>query len=410
MRRAIALAALGAGTVMGAAAPAFAQAADGEWQADIAVTLAGSAVDDDTPLAPAESLLGSASLVVTRSDTFDNGLTLGWRGEARVERDAPSRPAFAGVLGACPAADPLCPRVAGGGGFLSPIASATGLAAGGAAADEDGFATIEAASMSLTGPWGEGLLGLDSGVAARLDARAPTVLTRVSAFSPGLDPTGLGVTRARNDVTGSSFKAAYMSPRWIGFRAGVSFAPEADQRSADFDPDFSGPGQGKAELENVWEGAISFARQFAEQDVRIRAAVTYSHADSGAGLAEFGEYEAWGAGLEFEHDGWTGGVRWLSSNNGWESGDADYEAWEAGLTRQIGEWRVGIEGGWAEDRLTGVEGTSWLAGASYKINDNLDVGIAWSAADADLPVLLGPSVGHTNASNDGLVVELTVRN
>ncbi len=410
MRRAIALAAFGAGTVMGAATPALAQATDGEWQAYIAVTLAGSAMEADTPLAPAERLLGSAALVVTRSDTFDNGLTLGWRGEARLERDAPSRPAFAGVLGACPGTDPLCPRVAGGGAFLSPIAPATGLAAGGAAAGEDGFATIEAASASLAGPWGEGVLGLDSGVAARLDARAPTVLTRVSAFSPGLDPTGLGVTRARNDVTGSSFKAAYMSPRWVGFRAGVSFAPKAGQRSADFDPDFEGPGLGKAELENVWEGALSFARQFAEQDLRIRAAVTYSHADSGSGVTEFTAYEAWGAGLELEHDGWIGGVRWLSSNNAWKSNKADYEAWEAGLTRQIGEWRVGIEGGWAKDSLTGIEGASWLAGASYKINEKLDVGIAWSAADADLPALPGPGASHTNASNYGLVIELTVRN
>ena len=69
-----------------------------------------------------------------------------------------------------------------------------------------------------------------------------------------------------------------------------------------------------------------------------------------------------------------------------------------------------IEGGWAEDRLTGIEGASWLVGASRKITDNLDLGLAWTSADADLPVLLSPSVSHTNASNDGLVIELTVRN
>ena len=397
MRRAITLAALGAGTAFGAAMPAFAQAADGEWQASFEATLVGSAINDENPLAPAsDGLLASGVVTVTRSDTFDNGLTLGWRGEARYERDAPSRPAFAGVLG----------------GLALPVlvAPATGLAAGGALLDEDGFATIEAASVSLEGPWGEGVLGLDSGVAARLDARAPTVLRKASAFSPGLDPTGLGVTRARNDVTGSSAKVTYMTPRWLGLRAGASYTPEANQRSADFDPEFGGPGQGRAELENVWEGAVSFARQFAERDLRVRAAVTYSHADSGSALAGFGGYESWGAGLELEHAGWTGGVRWLSSNNAWESGNGDYEAWEAGLVHQAGEWRVGIEGGWAEDRLTGIEGSSWLVGASRKITDNLEVGAAWTSADADFPVLLSPSASHTNASNDGLVIELTVRN
>jgi hypothetical protein len=185
--------------------PAFAQAADGEWQARFEATLVGSAINDENPLAPAsDGLLASGVVTVTRSDTFDNGLTLGWRGEARYERDAPSRPAFAGVLG----------------GLALPVlvGPATGLAAGGALLDEDGFATIEAASVSLEGPWGEGVLGLDSGVAARLDARAPTVLRKASAFSPGLDPTGLGVTRARNDVTGSSAKVTYMTPRWLGLR------------------------------------------------------------------------------------------------------------------------------------------------------------------------------------------------
>jgi predicted porin len=236
-------------------------------------------------------------------------------------------------------------------------------------------------------------------------------LRRVSAASPGLDPTGLSVTRARNDVTGSSAKATYLSPRWLGLRVGVSYTPDADQRTSDFDPDFGSAGQAKAQLEDVMEGAVSFARQFAEQDLRVRAAVTYSSASSASNLVGFGDYEAWGAGLELEHgSGWTGGVRWLSSNNAWDSGNGDYEAWEAGLVHQSGEWRVGIEGGWAEDRLNGIEGASWLVGVSRKINENVDLGVAWSSAEADLPVLLGPSLSHTNASNDGLVVELSVRN
>jgi hypothetical protein len=211
-------------------------------------------------------------------------------------------------------------------------------------------------------------------------------------------------------VTGSSFKASYLSPRWIGFRLGASYTPEADQRTADFDPDFGGAGLGKAELEDVWEGAASFARQFAEQELRVRAALTYTTASAGSAFTGYGDYEAWGAGLELEHNGFTGGVRWLSSNNGWDSGNGDYEAWEAGLVHDSGEWRVGVEGGWAEDRLTGIEGASWLVGASRKINENVDLGVAWTSADADMPVLLGPGISHTNASNDGLVVELTVRN
>src|SRR5262249_43945535 len=151
----------------------------------------------------------------------------------------------------------------------------------------------EGASVSVSGAWGEGILGLDPGAAARLDARAPTVLQRVSASSPGLDPTGLVITRARNDVTGPSAKITYLSPRWIGFKLGASYTPQADQRGADFDPDFSEAGLARAELENVWEGAASFDHRFRENGLRVRAALTYATATSGSPLTSFGDYEAW---------------------------------------------------------------------------------------------------------------------
>ena len=191
---------------------------------------------------------------------------------------------------------------------------------------------------------------------------------------------------------------------------GASYTPEANLRTADFDPEADGPGRAGADLENIWEGGVSFARQFAEQDLRVRAAVTYSAADSGAGLAAFGDYEAWGAGLELEHGEWTGGVRWLSSNNAWAAGSGDYEAWEAGLVHQAGDWRFGVEAGWATDDLTATEGASWLVGVGYDLNEHVNLGLGWASAEADLPIPAGPSLGHRNARNDGLLVELSVRN
>jgi len=393
----------------GVVAPVFcpAEAQDGEWKLDAEVVVVASAVESDDPLAPAaDGLMASALIGVSREDTFDNGWTLEWRLAGRYERDAPARPAFAGTLGGCPTANPVCPGVVG----LSPVSPVTGLAAGGPGTEEEGFVALETAALTLLTPWGDGVIGADVGVATRLDARAPTVLRRVSVLSAGLDPTGLAVSRSRNDVTGSSAKVSYMSPRWLGLRAGASYTPEANLRSADFDPDADGPGRVSAELENIWEGAVSFARQFAEQDLRVRAALTYTSADSGAGLAAFGGYEAWGGGLELEHGEWTGGVRWLNSNNAWEAGSVDYEAWEAGLVHQAGEWRFGVEAGWATDDLTATEGASWLVGVGYDVNEHVNLGLGWASSEADLPVPSGPNLGHRNARNDGLLVELSVRN
>ena len=399
-----------AALVIGVAAPAFAQDADGEWTAKVEATVVANGVDSDGPAAPAaDALMGSALLEISRSDTFDNGLTLGWLGAVRYDSDARTRPAFSGALGTCAPANPACASV--GGGTLSPVSPATGLAVGGAPFDEQDYIAVEAASVTLAGPWGDGVLGYDVGAAARLDARAPTVLNRVSAFSPGLDPTGMVVTRARNDVTGASPKATYLSPRWLGLRVGVSYTPDANHRTVDFDPEASGPGLASADLENVWEGGVSFARQFAEQGLRVRAAVTYSSADSGAGRPEFGGYEAWGAGLELEHDGWTGGVRWLGSNNAWAAGNGDYDAWELGLVKETEDgWKFGAEVGWSEDKLSRLEGTSWLVGVSREIAHNLEIGVGWASSETNVPVPVGLSPGHTNASNDGPLVEFTVRN
>jgi hypothetical protein len=391
---------------LGAAGPALAQPGEGEWQTKAEAVLVAAAIDEGGPIPPAgDVLLGSARLEVSRADTFENGLTVGWLGALRFEQDAASRPAFAGALADCPAAVTGCPSAGG----LSPVAPSTGLRVGGVHSEEDGFVALEAASVSLAGPWGEGVLGWDAGAAARLDARAPSVLNRASAFSPGLDATALSVVRARNDVTGSSAKASYLSPRWLGLRLGVSYTPEASERTADFDPDFSGRGLASAQLETIWEGAVSFARQFAEQDLRVRGALTFTSAASASSLAAFGNYEAWGAGMELEHDGWTGGARWLSSNNASSSGEGDYEAWEIGLVKDLEGWRFGLEAGWASDGLLDLEGASWLVGVSHDISENLELGLAWSAAEADIPVPAGINAGHKNASNDGLLMELTVR-
>ncbi|HEV7693588.1 MAG TPA: porin [Hyphomonadaceae bacterium] len=386
---------------------AFAQ----EYTVDARLTIAGANIADESALALAgDDFLASGRLVVTRKDVLDSGLQLTWRGDARLERDTSPRPSFAGVIGSCPPSNVTCPRVPSGPIYGSPVSPATGIASDGPIADEDLFLAVDSASLTISGAWGETVLGFDSGAASMLDARPPTVLQRVSAFSPGLDPSGLVVTRARNDVTGPSAKVSYLSPRWLGVRLGGSFTPTADMRGSDFDPGFDALGLAKADLENVWEGAASFERQFASWDINVRAALTYSHASSSSGFQGFGDYDAVGAGIEVEKDDWTGGLRWLSSNNAWESGNGDYEAIEASLVRRMGDWRIGAELGNSTDDLNGVEGTSWLVGATYTLMKNVDLGGALVSSVANVPVLLPSGSGHTEASNEGLVIELTVRN
>jgi hypothetical protein len=336
-----------------------------------------------------------AGLVATRTDTLDSGLQLVWRGELRLQRDAPGRPSFAG--------DPLDrPGPAPGGPGMRAFSPATGL--GGRADGDDLYLAIEGASLAASGAWGEGVVGLDAGVAARLDARAPLVFESMSVLSPALDPTGRSIVRARNDVTGPSAKASYLTPRWLGLRAGGSYTPEANLRGSDHDPRPEAAGFAGADLQQVREAALSFDRRFRSNGVRIRAAATAVFAEPGQEGPGFVDYEAWGGGLEIEREGWTGGVRYLSSNNA-RAGGEGYEAIEGSLVRETGDWRFGIEAGWARDDLQGIEGTSFLVGARRAFGEHVMLGVGWADSDLESPAITGVS----RSAARGLVLEATVR-
>ncbi len=402
---------LAQGLLMLSGLPAAAQASEESWKLDVRSVIAVAAMDRDAPLTLEQGpLLGDLSLGLSRDDTFSNGLTLGWRFEVRAQQDARNRPAFAGVLGRCVPGVSSCPSLASAPGPAAPISPSTGISSAGVPFDQGPFVSVESASVDLSGPWGEGFAGYDVGVAARLDARAPSVLDRVGIVSAGQDPTGLSVVRARNDISGSSFKIGYLSPRWVGFRVGVSYAPEADVRGGDFDPRPEIPGAFGAELGNVWEGALSFNRRFRQPDLRVRFGLTATRAESGSRFTEFGTYEATGWGLELSKGAWTAGLRGLDSNNAWEAGGHGYAAWEAGLVHQGQRWRVGIEAGTAKDKLSRVEGNTFLVGAQRKLREGISLGAAYVWADADVPVAATAGFGHIDARNRGLTIELSVRN
>ncbi len=93
-----------------------------EWKADVVFTLAGSFVEEETALAPAaDGVMASGLLSLSRSDTFENGLTLSWHGAVRYDRDAPSRPAFCRRAGQLPGEPIRSARVSRAGRVFSPV-------------------------------------------------------------------------------------------------------------------------------------------------------------------------------------------------------------------------------------------------------------------------------------------------
>ncbi len=144
MRRPLTLAAVGLGTALGAERPPFAQAADGEWVAEAEVTLAAAAIDQEADIAPVgDSLLATTTLGLKRSDTFESGLTLGWRAQVRYERDAASRPAFCGRAG----------RVPGGKCAVSEGVEWRGLTVAGCAIDRARGRSASSSMRTISSRW-----------------------------------------------------------------------------------------------------------------------------------------------------------------------------------------------------------------------------------------------------------------
>ncbi len=154
-------------------------------------------------------------------------------------------------------------------------------------------------------------------------------------------------------------KVSYYTPRWMGFKAGVSFAPDSEQRgtvsrtqsvfrNVSLTPDDLNAVTG---YKNLWEGGISYKGQF--DQVGIRVSLTGNAADAK-------DYHAGGAGST---------VRIVRE---------DLMAWEAGAALSyMGFTLAGSYGDWDDSGvpktaggitpLTGKDDASfWNLGLAYE--------------------------------------------
>ncbi len=326
---------------------------------------------------------------------LDNGTKIGAVIELRAESPAGQRPGFSGNF-----------RVQDDTGF-GLRAPATGIALSDNRTDSEGRASFEQAYVYAKNPWGEVSLGRDQGAAARLDARAPKVLNYAHATSPTIDLSGASIVRSRNDVTGPSAKITYVTPRILGLRAGGSYTPKAEARGLDFDNGATAPGLENADLENVFEAALSFDHVFRSDLTRVRVGLTSTIAEPSSVNPVFKDYTAWGAGLEVEKGNLATGIRYLHSNNAVDNGA--YEAVEAGLVYYFEDWTVGAEIGAAQDDLLNIDGSVWSLSAKRNVSPNISLGFAYTDTRTSGSINVFRNGSDLLAEGKGVLIELTVR-
>ncbi len=197
---------------------------------------------------------------------------------------------------------------------------------------------------------------------------------------------GNGTTAGVNE---DATKITYYSPRFAGFQAGVSYAPNSGSTGV------SAPTA--AGFENVLAGGINYAAQW--DSVGFKAALTGQTADAKA--AGVNDLEAWDIGANLTFAGFTVG----GSYGDWDDSlgvgtDADY--WDAGVGYEFGAFSASatyldstVETGAVEDEFENI-----VLGLDYKLAPGLVPYAEVSFFEFD-----GAGAGVAN-DNEGTVVIL----
>ena len=288
---------------------------------------------------------GSDSEVHFKGETtLDNGIKVGFKAELELERDCKA----SGIIGS----------------------------QGTCSAD-----TIDEVYIYVSGGFGKIEFGQQDGVGEQMYFGAPQVFQRVLLTDADLSPTEKVIANEIDVFTEESddfTKINYFTPRISGFQVGVSFTPEADRNSQDFNA-FSQSGG-----DEIFEAGINFDNKW--NDVGIQLSATYLTARDD-GVTGHDSPDMYALGAKISYAGFTIGGGY-SEKDGLESGlrgsqdpgtTTETTNYEIGVTYDVGPWTFGV--GYANEDLTAStaadtqENSKILGGVAYKLGPGINLGL-----------------------------------
>ena len=345
---------------------------------------------DDAGAVEGEIFLTDLRAEVRAERVLENGAEIGVQLGGRVQLDHAQRSGFSGQLN--PA------------GFVSdlpaPRGAFTGLTRGGAAEDSGVRAALETAFAYIDGGYGELLVGRDVGVARRFHEGAESVFRRHGVVNPSLDTSGIASVLTRSDLSGPAAKVSYTTPRLLGVKLGVSYAPRANVRGLDRDPRRDVAGVDEPRLDHIVEAGVNATRRLGGIDTRISGYGAYARADVETGPLRLdgGTVEVWSVGGRAEKGDVSFGADWLTTDNG----GGRYRAWSvsAGLEKWGFDWSAAF--GRSEDGLLETVGRAGSIGVSKRYFEAIRLGFGVQTQ------VLEPEQGGTERST-GPVIEMSLQ-
>lgn len=241
----------------------------------------------------------------------------------------------------------------------------------------------------FSGGWGRVNFGNEDGAAYLLQVAAPSADSNVD----GLRTTIAGYTAAgavldydhahfgnnpTDDVNATpADRISYLTPKFNGFQAGVSYAPEAALNTGI-------AAMGTTGFEDAWELAVRWDGEF--EGVGLSFGAGYSMADNAA--AGGAEPEAWNVGFNLAWNQFSFGGSWLDEEDvifaGAGVAGQDATTWVLGAAWDNGPYHVGASYLDREDEVGGAESDSYKAtiGGGYTFGPGMTFrgAVAWGEA------------------------------
>lgn len=240
----------------------------------------------------------------------------------------------------------------------------------------------------FSGGWGRVNFGSEDGAAYLLQVAAPSADSNVDGLRTtiqGFTSAGVGTldydhaqfgnqpTDDLNDVP--SDRLTYLTPKFNGFQAGVSYAPEAAQNAG-----LAAMGVGG--IEDMWEVAVRWDGQF--EGVGISVGAGYSTSDNATAGAQ-PEPEAFNVGFNLAWNQFSFGGAWLDEDDAAFAGafvnNQEATTWVLGAAWDNGPYHVGVSYLEREDELGAASADSNKAtiGGGYTFGPGMTFrgAVAW---------------------------------
>jgi hypothetical protein len=245
----------------------------------------------------------------------------------------------------------------------------------------------------FSGGWGRVNFGNEDGAAYLLQVAAPSADSNVDGLRPYISSFntltagagfsldyqhadfGSGPTDVNGLQTQPTDRLTYLTPKFNGFQAGVSYAPDAALHTG-----FGN--MGAAGFEDAWELAVRWDGQF--EGIGLSLGGGYSTADNT--VAAGGEPETWNLGANVAWNSFSFGAGWREQQDTFGINNLDTTTWVVGAAWDNGPYHVGASYLDRNDDFgAGVEVDSWRAavGGGYTFGPGMTFRgtIAWGEED-----------------------------